>query len=229
MVTEEPAPARIDCHYLITAWSRVASGVDWTVEGMPDEHALLYAAMAALINHAPLNPARVYGVGSPELAGVPELIRAEDLPTEILPVEGFPKYAEFWGTMGGGHRWKPAIYLVVTLPVQYEAREAGPPVLTRIAAYEQGDRPGTAETLVQIGGRVLDSAGAMVPGAWVQLRNALGEPLQTMRSDQLGRFTFAGLKPGQYRLSWRVAGLPDSPPRLIEVPSFSGEYDLRFE
>ena len=228
LVMEEPAAARIDCHYLITAWARTESGGEWLLGYVTDEHALLYAAVAVLIKHAPLNPSRIYAAGSPELAVVPEVIREADLPTEILPVEGFPKYGEFWGTMGASHRWKPAIYLVVTLPVQFEAVEAGPPVLTRIAAYEQGGRPETIETLIQIGGQVLNAAGTTVPGAWVQLETATGEPLQRTRSDRLGRFTFTGLRAGPYRLSWRATGFSEQAPRLIEVPSFAGEYDLRF-
>ena len=46
---------------------------------------------------------------------------------------------------------------------------------------------------------------------------------------QLGQFTFANVKPGFYSLAARATGLGDlSPKRQINVPSPTGEYDLRF-
>ena len=88
MVSEEPAPTRIDCHYLITAWSPVDPGP--ALEPTLDEHALLYQVTAALKNNEPLNPSRIYPADSVALNAVPELIREADLPTAVLPVEGFP-------------------------------------------------------------------------------------------------------------------------------------------
>ena len=73
-----------------------------------------------------------------------EIIGEAELPTSILPVEGFPKLPEFWGTMGVNHRWKPAVYLVVTLPVVLPTEVAGPMVTTRISEYRQTGRPETA-------------------------------------------------------------------------------------
>ena len=68
-----------------------------------------------------------------------------------------------------------------------------------------------------------------MPGAWVQIETMGGEPLQTAETDDLGRFTFADLQPGQYQLRWRAVGYPVPPsPRVIEIPSPTGEYDLKF-
>jgi hypothetical protein len=129
VVTDEPAPARVECHCLITAWRRrVTETSDWVVGYVTDEHALLYQAMMVLMNPAPLNPSRIYALGSPVL------IREADLPTQILPVEGFRKYAEFWGTMGTEHRWKPAIYQV-RLRVRDVAH--GAHVLSRATVVQQ--------------------------------------------------------------------------------------------
>lgn len=231
VVTNEPAPARIDCHYLITAWSPVLSSqLVW--DDMQDQHALLYQVMAVLMNHAPLNPSRIYAPDSAELAAVPLLIREADLPTQILPVEGFAKYAEFWGTMGADHRWKPAIYLVVTLPVAFDAHVAGPIVTTRIMDAGLADDRDVSDIRVQIAGRVLDATGATpeaVANAWVQLLDAGGETLQVAHTDAVGRFTFDGLSPGEYQLNWRARGFAvPAAPRVVRVPSSSGEYDLRF-
>lgn len=139
--SEQPAPARLDCHYLITAWSPAQPSP--AVEPALDEHTLLYSALSALMANNPLNPSNIYAAGSPELAAVPELIREADLPVEVLPVEGFPKLAEFWGTMGASHRWKPALYLIVTLPVSLESVSAGQMVTTVITEYGLINRGGS--------------------------------------------------------------------------------------
>ncbi len=231
VVIEEPGPARIDCHYLITAWRRrVTETNEWILGYVADEHSLLYKAMAVLMNQTPLNPSRIYDPGSTELAAVPLLIREADLPTQILPVEGFPKYAEFWGTMGTNHRWKPAIYLVVTLPVPYTAQETGHIVTTRVMDAGPVGQLDATDSLVQIAGHVLEAAGDVVSGAWVRLEDSHGAPLQVTHTDTAGRYTFDGLQPGEYQLRWRARGfsVPSLSPASIQVPSSTGDYDLRF-
>jgi hypothetical protein len=58
----EVGPMRVDCHYLISAWSPAT--VTPAIEPTLDEHALLYRVLAALANAEPLNPTRVYPGGS---------------------------------------------------------------------------------------------------------------------------------------------------------------------
>jgi hypothetical protein len=67
-----------------------------------------------------------------------------------------------------------------------------------------------------------------VASAWVQLETSAGIPVQTTQTNGLGRFTFERLHPNSYRLRWRATGFTEPPPRPIEVPSPTGEYDLRF-
>jgi hypothetical protein len=230
IVSEEPAPARLDCHYLISAWSPAA--VTPTVEATLDEHALLYQAAAVLVRNGSLNPSRVYPAGSAPLLAWPEPFRDVDLPAVISPVEGFNKLAEFWSGMGQGARWKPVIYLIVTVPIALLTEIAGPMVTTRITEYRQTGRPETAEVWIQLGGHVLDATvNPPVPLAqvWVQLETLSGERLQTAETDTRGRFTFVRVQPGRYRLRWRSGPRPEPPPRVVDVPSPSGEYDLRFQ
>src|SRR5262249_26905028 len=156
IVYEDPAPARMDCHYLITAWSPTEQ-ITPQVAPVLDEHALLYEAAAVLIKNAPLNPSRVYPAGSQALKDWEPFSNIE-LPSVIAPVEGFPKLAEFWGAMGVGHRWKPVVYLIVTVPVELLREVAGPMVTTRITEYRQLGRPETAEVWIQIGGHVRDAS-----------------------------------------------------------------------
>ncbi len=227
-VNQTQAPWRLDCHYLITAWSPAT--VSPAVEPTVDEHELLYQVAGVLAQNDPLNPSRVYPPESAALNAVPELIRNADLPTSILPVEGFPKYAEFWGTMGTNHRWKPAVYLIVTLPVLLQTEVAGPMVTTRITEYRRTGRPETAEAWIEIGGHVLNTTttpSEPLPGAWVVLETPTGERLQSSQANELGRFTFSGLSAGSYRLRTQALNLGELV-REVEVPSPEGEYDLRF-
>lgn len=159
---EEPAPVRVDCHYLITAWSPAVEEAGRTA----DEHRLLYQVAAALIRNAPLNPSRIYGGQAPPPPEPPwpEEFWEADLPTVVLPSEGFPKLAEFWGTMGVHHRWKPVVYLVVTLPVALPSRDLGPMVTTKITEYRWRGSAAPGEILMQIGGQVL-TAGTPCPVA----------------------------------------------------------------
>ena len=229
-VIYDVAPSRVDCHYLITAWSPAQPGQ--AVEPTLDEHNLLYQVMAALMNTQPLNPVRVYGENNPILNNLPLLFK-RDLPAQILPVEGFIKQPEFWGTMGQNHRWRPAIYLIVTLPLALVIPPAGPVVTTPAAVVQRSDRHGLPDQLYTIGGRVIDATQATplpVLNAWVQLSRSNGDRLGAVYTDGDGRFVFRDLHPGEYLLAWRAQGLPvPAAPRTIVVPSPTGEYDLTFE
>jgi hypothetical protein len=104
-------------------------------------------------------------------------------------------------------------------------------VTTRITEYRQTGRPETAEVWIQIGGHVLDTTvnpPLPVASAWVQLETPTGAIVQTTQTNNLGRFTFERLHPNPYQLRWRATGFTDPPPRPIEVPSPTGEYDLQF-
>jgi hypothetical protein len=96
MVSETPAPRRVDCHYLITAW--IPAEVTSAVEPTLDEHALLAAVTGVLMQNESLVPREVYASDPLPPTFPPEVAEAE-LPTVVLPVEGFAKLAEFWGTM----------------------------------------------------------------------------------------------------------------------------------
>jgi hypothetical protein len=222
-VFSEPAPRRVDLHYLITAWSPAAP--HQAIEPTLDEHALLYGTAAALVAAEPLRPAEIYRP-EPLPTGFPGLIADAALPTSVLPADGFPKYPEFWGTMGTPQPWRPAVYLVVTVPVAPGAVELGPRVATQLTGLGQ---PGSAdaEVLVQIGGSVLDAAGAPVPGAWVRIEATDGSRARSTETAGLGRYTFDRLAAGRYRVRVRASGLGERV-REIDVPGGGGDYDVSF-
>jgi hypothetical protein len=227
--TETPAPRRVDCHYLLSAWSPATATP--AVEPSIDEHELIFEVAAALVKRQPIVPREVFDP-APVPPAIPAILADAELPSHVMPVEGFPKLAEFWGTMGQTHPWRPSVYLQVTLPVAAEAIDIGPIVTTRGAGFGQGLRPSTFEVRVQIGGRVLDATQVPIrplEGAWIRLEAPDGRPIGTTLSDRVGRFSFSDVNPGPYRLRWLVGGQAPPPARDIDVPSPSGEYELRLE
>jgi hypothetical protein len=103
LVSDEPAPTRLDCHYLISAWSPTAPAPP--VEPAFDEHALLYRSAAVLIRNGRFNPSRAHPANSPQLNAWPAPFRNVDLPVVVAPADGFSKLAEFWSGMGQGSVW----------------------------------------------------------------------------------------------------------------------------
>jgi hypothetical protein len=229
IVTDTPKPRQVDCTYMITAWDPATATA--SVEPTITEHELLWGAATALTDADPLDPRQIY-FPLPLPLGFPPIIADAELPTMVLPSEGFAKHAEFWGTMPGHHHpWRPAVFLVLTLPVTIPPIPAGPMVTTRISQYCITGRPETLEVRIEIGGTVLDGTvvpAAPVPGAWVQLENGANVVLGTTTTDSLGRFIFEGLQHGNYQLRYRAGARPEPPPRAVAVPSPTGEYDLTF-
>jgi hypothetical protein len=219
-VNEEAAPARMDCHYLITAWSPANT----EALKVAAEHPLLAETMAVVMHNQPLVPRQIFAP-NPLPTGFPAFAADADLPCQVLPPEGFPKLAEFWGTMGASHRWKPAIYIVVTVPVVYEVMIAGPMVTTSITEQHLRDSQNSVIVWIQIAGTVRDSNQMPVDAAWVRLETTTGDPLQTpVETDKSGRFTFTGLTEGDYQLHVVALGFDRAYP--IGVPSAGGSYDI---
>ncbi|MEU6716708.1 Pvc16 family protein [Nonomuraea sp. NPDC046802] len=219
LVLVEPAPRRMDLHYLITAWSPATP--NQAIEPAVEEHALLYRAAAALVAAEPFKPADIYRPG-PLPAGFPALLADAVLPTSVLPADGFPKYAEFWGTMDGRQPWRPAVYLTVTVPVSLGPEEIGPMVTTQVTGL-QG-----AEVVIRVGGTVLDATGAPIPRAWVRIESPEGAGLRTTETTAQGRYLAERLPAGRYRLRVRVPGLGERV-RDIDVPGAGDDHDVTFE
>jgi hypothetical protein len=229
IVTETPLPRYVDVQYLITAWDPAKPGP--AVEPTVEEHKLLWAVTSALMEADPLDPIKIYFPLSLPIGFPPEIANAE-LPTTVLPREGFGKHAEFWGTMPGhAHPWRPAVILVLTLPMTQLPIVAGPMVTTRITEYRLSPGAGGVEMWAEIGGTVLDGTvapPAIVPGAWVALVDPGGVQLTTTSTDTQGRFIFNMIRPGNYQLQFRAGSRPAPPGRNITVPSPTGEYNLQF-
>ena len=232
----EPMADRVDCHYLVTAWrpEQAVNGNDPT----PEEHALLYATLARFLHEGSLNPTRHYGAGTAEANAWPAAVRETDLPTTIPTTDGFQRFAELWHGMGQAARWKPALHLIVTLPVLRDPIPEGPMVTTQITEYRVRDSA-AVDRWIQIGGQVtnarelVDGRPSPVANAWVGITLPPStSPFAESLTDARGRFL----------LGWSLQTWPDTVDYQIRtvaeglgetqipvtLPSRTGEYDLSF-
>jgi hypothetical protein len=228
-ITETPSPTRVDCHYLITAWSNATENLADPEHGhhgkTGEEHAILHEVASLLNMHQPLVPADVFGGAFPP--GFDLDLRNVTLPTLLLPVDGFPKFAEFWGTMTDVHPWKPAIYYVVTLPLRVPTHPFGPPVTTLFADYRE-DWSEDGDLLIDFGGTVLDKHGVAASGAWVRLEAVVppGRLVRAATTDDDGHFLFTRVLAQAYLLRAGLTGVGTAG-APIDVPAPSGLYDLQ--
>ncbi len=228
-VVNRRAPYRLDCHYLISAFAGTSAGEP------PLQHDLLYETTRALVRSQPLVPARVLA-GHAELAAWPPELQEVELPLTINPPEGFPKLAEFWGTMPHKHPWRPVVHAVVTVPVDYaDAAPVGvvhhTVTVYSAAADAGGVGPGQPEGRGQLGGTVLGRDGSPVGRARVFALDAGGVVLARTTCGDDGRFVID--LPGEVAQVHAAAfGFGTTPPLAIPVaqgaPADAREYILRF-
>jgi hypothetical protein len=186
-VREDPLPAWVDAHYLITAWNKAQDASDAALK----EQETLRAVSAALLAGDPFTPNTVYA--APDPGQGPALVaafgaanlfslltrfaarldrwlpefRAPGLMYQVLPPEGFPKLSEFWTTMGQGSVWKPVVYLVASVPVELDRgaeQDVVTTLTTRTGQTEEASGQslvlGTEHAWLQVGGLVLRFDGA---------------------------------------------------------------------
>jgi len=219
--TQKMSPLRVDCSYLVTAWS-----TETGEKKIEEEHELLARALARLSSFPSIPESYVTAGGLNGQIYAPPVMAAQ--------LDGGRSMGEFWSALGIPPR--PYFNLVVTITMDLNSIIArSTAVTTLMTRYQSGSEIASAEEQVMIGGRVLDAnhgpvADAKpVADAWVQLETLANVQLQTTKTNELGQFTFAGLKVGSYILRTRVVGLGElTPPRTIDIPSPSGEYDLTF-
>lgn len=231
---ETQAPNRVRLHYLVSAWNSAKDSLQ--VHATEEEHAVLSFALTALLRASPLNATRI--LTSTDLGSVPPALQDADLPTRVVPPDGFPRLAEFWGTMGRPQPLKPAIYLAITAPVVHPVQDVGGIVdaILLDVGRDAGlfEPPTVAERELVVGGVVLDArppnAAAPLPvaGARVDLLSTAGTIRATTTSGEAGEFAFAGLPPGDYRLGYSHAVIPAHVPTPVTVPVGNGPVQLVF-
>lgn len=120
-IVRHKAPIRVDCSYLITAWSSATNPI-------ADEHRLLGEVMKVLLRYRQLPTEILQG----ELVGLLPPVRARTIRQGYLQSLG-----EFWQAMGG----KPKASLHFTLTVSadvFTPEDLGPPASDKIIKFKQG-------------------------------------------------------------------------------------------
>ena len=178
-------PLRIDCTYLITAWSPKTGDLK-----IADEHQLLGAAVLWLSRNPVLPAAKLVG----SLSDPPQ---PYPVPSRLAPIQADEDLATFWTALGIAPR--PMFSLTATIAMQPY------PEVEELASVEAVDIDGVSMQYPGLTGRVLDAAMAPVPGADV----AVVEKNQHVTSDQRGRFEFGELPFGIYTLLVSVPNRAD--------------------
>jgi hypothetical protein len=124
--TKRRAPVRVDCSYLITAWSSESS----TTRAL-DEHRLLSEVMKVLLRHPTIPEVLLQGT----LKG-----QEPPLPSSTLQPGRLQSLGEFWQALGG--KPKAALNYTVTIGVAPDrAVETELPVIEKVLNPETGVAP----------------------------------------------------------------------------------------
>ena len=203
MATEQRTSYRLDCFYMVTCWAAESE----------DEHRLMSRVMRALFRFPTLPKEQLNG----KLKN-----QKYEIGMQLARHDKLTNPAELWSALDNEIR--PTVNYIATLELNPWEEVSGPVVRTLTMRTQMGaDRNGTqtlASEMYSIGGTIFkeqDPQGAIQ----VALKNT--GYIDITNHD--GRFSLAGIEPGDYTL---VAWPPDAPPqeKAITVPSADGSYDF---
>ncbi len=200
-VKRKPA-RRVDLSYTITAWAA----------DVQDEHRILTRVLRTLFQYKALPADRLQG--NLEGETLPLYVRTADPDT-------MPDAFELWTVLD--NELKPAVNLVITLPIDSAITITGPIVRTRILRTHTVSRPDETQGIsIQIAGRVLrKGTDEGIAEAAVSLAGT-GFAAVT---DADGRFAFSGVPAGDHQVVVRLDGVEKK--RTITVPGVN--YDVEME
>jgi hypothetical protein len=201
-------PLRVDCTYLVTAWSELTGPLKVTAE-----HQLLSQALIWLSRFGTIPAGFLQG----SLADQPF-----PAPTLVAQMDGGRQAGEFWNALGTPPR--PAFTLVVRIAMDLGVDvPEGPPVVTKDLRLQIQDLPGTRERWLEIAGTVRDAASsAGIADAEV----TLVEPARATTTDRQGRFRFADLREGAYTLRTVAAGYAVLEKAIVVPATVLNAYDV---
>ena len=203
-IITHPATLRLACSYLVTAWP--VGGMDLALQ----EHKLL-AQVLRVLSHYPILPASF-------LQGA--LIGQDPpLPMVTLHPDALKNLAEFWSSLGS--KLKPSLTVTVTISVPVFSDLGDYMVTTHNTSYAPGFGS-TPETLIQFGGRVIDSAAHGLANALVDILDmGLRET-----TDENGQFTFPNVSAGAHNVRAQATGFkPES--QTVTVPDLPNNYVIQ--
>lgn len=208
------APLRVDCSYMVTAWSNIQNQ-----DNVANAHKLLGQAFNWLSRFPVIPDAYVQAGGLTGQLYAP--------PTMVAQMDGAKSAGEFWSALGIPPR--PYFNLIVTICMDLDQSVEDAIVTTVSSRYYQAGTTAAPDELITIGGTVRDIGGNPVRDAWVRLESPNPAQTQTQVADADGRFLFERVVQGvSYTLRARASGYHEATPRSVEVPStMAGGYDLQ--
>jgi hypothetical protein len=171
-VTTRRPPVRLDCNYMVTAWSNEVE----------DEHRLLTGAARVLFR----NPILPQDVLQGELAGDIEIM------TEVAQPESFKDVVDIWSVLDNDLH--PSVRVKITVPLELDVEYTTTAVTGHdIGMDEPTWKPGPTRPM-RITGRV-ERDGQPVAGALVRA------DLSSATTDEKGEYTLNRVTPGK-QLLW---------------------------
>ncbi len=204
-------PLRVDCSYLVTAWSKKTDAAKIAAEHRLLGQALTWLSRFPIIPEQYLATAGFIGQPFPP-------------PTLVAQMDGGREAGEFWHALGIAPR--PYFHVVATIALDLELENTDALVTTTLAGYRPGiSGTGGRDERVSIGGVVLDGSGNPLADAWVRLEP---DGITTV-TDAAGRFTFPRVQRGvTYTLRARAIGLGEATRQNIDISITSGDYNVHY-
>jgi Pvc16 N-terminal domain/Carboxypeptidase regulatory-like domain len=201
-------PLRVDCDYLVTAWSKKQDAA-----GVEEEHQVLAKALTKLSRFPLIPPAYLQN----SLVGQP-------FPVQMWTGQSDDgkSLGEFWSALGMPPRSSFHLMVTIALDVEVGVTE-GPPVVTKEVVLDDDLDPVTpGEPVFGIGGVVRD---ALTTAAIADVTVTLDGARSTW-TDAEGRFRFSGLGAGNHTLTAAAPGFTTGS-KPITVPAAAiNDYDI---
>jgi hypothetical protein len=205
-VTKRRKPARVDLHYMITAWATEPE----------DEHRLLSRTLMALFRYPHL----------PEEL-LPESLQAQPVPVPIMVAqyEELRTPTDVWNVLD--NEMRPALACIITLALDPYVPLVTPLVRTRelrigpsqMPWLQELDERGSEDLFWTIGGRLRSQQ----PLDGQQVNLTLLEQGLEVSLEPDGRFAIGHLRAGEYTLEITVTGRPT---RRYPITVPAADYDL---
>ncbi len=196
-------PRRVDLRYMVSA---LTSEIE-------DEHRLLWRVLATLLRYSQLPD---------EL--LPEELRDGEIPltTKANQSDEGRRLMDVWSGLGVAPH--PAIYYVVTAPLDLDVIVRSPLVLTRTVRYRRlAGEAAESDTTTDIGGVVRSRTGEPIPGASLLIEGSAREPVL---SNSAGQYRLPAVTPGALRV--RITP-PGGRARTVTLNVPAASYDITLD
>jgi hypothetical protein len=205
-------PVRVDCTYLVTAWSILKDALK-----IQQEHRLLALALAWISRYPRIPAGMLQGAMAAQ---------TEPPPVRTAQLEERLNLSEFWNALGIPPRAGFTVTVTVALDLAVSTPE-GPPVVTKDLRFYALTAPETLgvalESQFQIAGTVRDAASRTpIRGAEV----TLVELSRKATTEVDGRFSFTIPQAGNYHLSAIAAGHSQADLAITVPGAALNSYDI---